>query len=80
MGAGEGEGGATSVSGKLRGCKSLYVDWKERNKCHLALSMTFFALMIIVAFFAKHSAFTKCFPRKGKERNHSSAPLPFHVF
>ena len=26
-----------------------------------------FALMIIVAFHAKNSAFSKCFPKKGKE-------------
>ena len=32
-----------------------------------------FALMIIFGFHAKNSAFSKCFPKKGKEQNHSSA-------
>jgi hypothetical protein len=29
--------------------------------------------MIIFGFHAKNSAFSKCFPKKGKEQNHSSA-------
>ena len=33
-----------------------------------------FVLMILFAFHAKNSAFSKCFPKKGKEQNHSSAP------
>jgi hypothetical protein len=39
--------------------------------------MTFFslALMNIFGFHAINSAFTKCFPKKGKEQNHSSAPV-----
>jgi hypothetical protein len=36
-----------------------------------------FPLMMIFAFHAKHSAFSKCFPKKGKEQNHSSAPPLF---
>ena len=40
-----------------------------------------FALMILFAFHAKNTAFFKCFPKKGKELNHSSAPNPlFHAF
>ena len=40
-----------------------------------------FALMILFAFHAKNTAFSKCFPKKGKEQNHSSAPPPpFHAF
>jgi hypothetical protein len=36
-----------------------------------------FALMIIFGFHAKNSAFSKCFSKKGKEHNHSSAPPLF---
>jgi hypothetical protein len=36
-----------------------------------------FALMILFAFHAKNTAFSKYFPKKGKEENHSSAPPPF---
>jgi hypothetical protein len=32
-----------------------------------------FALLINFGFHAKHSAFSKCFPKRGKEQNHSSA-------
>jgi hypothetical protein len=40
--------------------------------------MTFFsfALMILFAFHAKNTAFSKYFPKKGKGENHSSAPPP----
>jgi hypothetical protein len=33
-----------------------------------------FAVMIIFVFHAKNSAFSKCFPKEGKEQNHSAAP------
>jgi hypothetical protein len=35
-----------------------------------------FALMILFAFHAKNTAFSKCFPKKGKEQNYSFAPPP----
>jgi hypothetical protein len=35
-----------------------------------------FALMIIVDFHAKNSAFSKCFLKKGQEQNHTAAPPP----
>jgi hypothetical protein len=35
-----------------------------------------FASMILFAFHAKNTAFSKCFPKKGKEQNHSSAHPP----
>jgi hypothetical protein len=38
-----------------------------------------FALMNIFVFHAINSAFSKCFPKKGKEQNHSSAH-PFSRF
>jgi len=52
---------------------SKVTDKKARTKCLLASNMTFFsfALMIIFAFHATISSFSKCFPRKGKEQNHS---------
>jgi hypothetical protein len=36
-----------------------------------------FAVMIMFAFHDKISAFSKCFPKKGKEQNHSYAHPPF---
>jgi hypothetical protein len=39
------------------------------NKNKLILT----ALMIIFGFHAKYAAFSKCFPKKRKEQNHSSA-------
>jgi hypothetical protein len=42
------------------------------------LDLFSFALMIIFAFHTKNSVFSNCIPKKGKEQNHSSAPLsPF---
>jgi small neutral amino acid transporter SnatA (MarC family) len=40
---------------------------KEKNVIWLQHAIFSFALMMIFAFHAKHSAFSKCFPKKGKE-------------
>ena len=63
------------------GGQSFKSDKKSRKKYHLASNMTFFsfALLIMFGFHAKHSAFSKCFPKR--EGNPSSTsplftPLP----
>ena len=40
------------------------------------LDLFSFALMINFAFHTKNSVFSNCFPKKGKEQSHSSAPSP----
>jgi len=52
---------------------------KEKMSFGFKHDLFSFALMIMFAFHAINSAFSKCFPKKEKEQNHSSPP-PFHAF
>jgi len=48
---------------------------KEKMSFGFKHDLFSFALMIMFAFHAINSAFSKCFPKKEKEQNHSSPPL-----
>jgi hypothetical protein len=75
----EREGQALREDGKWG---SIFQKWQKIKK---TMSFDFkhdlfsFALMNIFGFHAINSAFSKCFPKKGKEQNHSSAH-PFSRF
>ena len=63
----ESEGQALREDGKWGSIFQKWQNIKKKMSFGFKHAIFSFALMLIFAFHAKHSAFSKCFPKKGKE-------------